>query len=136
VVEGQGQAPVPGVEDGGPPGVVGAPRLTRSLGQKDRRDGVEPRVPGGVRVGAQLADELDLERRLLAGLPDGGRFERLAVVDEAARQRPARGRVPAFDEDDPAALPAVHDLDDDIHGRERVAVSGMSHGWSWPSGPL
>jgi pimeloyl-ACP methyl ester carboxylesterase len=48
VVEGQGQAAVAGVEDGGPAGVVGALRLSGGPGQEDRRDGVKARVPGGI----------------------------------------------------------------------------------------
>lgn len=134
MVEGQRQAPVPGIEDGGPAGVVGPARLPRGPGQEDRRDGVEAGVPGGVGIGAQLPDELDVEGRLLAGLADGGRFERFPVVDKSARQRPAGRGVPALDKNDAAALPAVHDLDDDVHRREGIAVLGAPH--RRPSGPL
>ena len=128
MIEGQGQAPVPGIEDDGPPGVVGAFGIARGPGQKDRRDRVEARVARWVRIGPQLADETDVERSLLAGLPHGGLFERLAVVHEAARQRPAGGRIAALDEDDAAAPRAVHNLDDDVDGRERIAVFAAGHG--------
>ena len=46
---------------------------------------MEARVPRGIGVRAQLADEPDVERGLLAGLPHGSRLERLSIVDEAAR---------------------------------------------------
>ncbi len=127
MVEGQRQAPVAGIEDDGPLGVVGAPGFAGGPGQEDRRDRVEARVPAGIRIRAQLPDEHDVEGGLFAGLADGGRLERLAVVDEASRQRPAGRRVPAFDEDDAAAPPAGHELDDDVDGRERIAVLRVSH---------
>ncbi len=62
----------------------------------------------------ELAEELDVERSLLAGLADGRLLERLAVVDETAGQGPAGRRVLALDEDDAARFPAGPDLDDDI----------------------
>ena len=136
MVEGQRQAPVAGIEDDGPLGVVSPAGVTLGPGQEDRRDRVKARVPGGVRIGAQLPDEIDVQRGLFAGLADGGRFERLAVIDEASRQRPAGRRVPAFDEDDAAAKPAVHDLDDDVDGRERIAVLRVSHRRLGLPGPL
>lgn len=128
MVEGQRPAAVPGIGDDGPPGVVGAPGAARRPGQEDRRDGVEARVAGGVRIGPELAEELDVERGLLAGLADGGRFERLAVIDEASRQGPARRGIAALDENDAPPPPPGHDLDDDVDGRERVAVLAAGHG--------
>lgn len=127
MVEGERSVPVPGIEDYGRPGVVGPYRIFRGPGQEDRGDRVEARVPRGVRVGAELADELDVERGLFAGLPDGGRFERLAVVDEAAGQRPAGGRVLPLDKDDAPHPAAVHDLDDDVDGGEGVPEFGAGH---------
>lgn len=127
MVEGQRPALAAGIDDDGRPGVIGAPGLARGPGEKDRRDRVEARVPGRVRIGAQLSDELDVEAGLLAGLPDGRGLERLAVIDETARERPAGRRVLALDEDDPAAAAAVHDLDDDVHGGERVAKRAAGH---------
>ncbi len=127
MVEGQRPAPVAGVDDDGRPGVVDAPGLARGPGQEDRRDRMEARVPGRVRVGAQLPDELDVEGGLLAGLSDRGRLKRFAVIDEAAREGPAGGRVLALDEDAAAAPAAVHDLDDDVDRGERVPVLRAGH---------
>ncbi|GEM_PF-2488667 len=128
MIEGQRPAPVAGVGDDGPPGVVGAPGPSLGPGQEDRRDGVAARVPGRVRVGAELADELDVERGLLAGLAHGGGLERLAVIDEAAGQRPAGRRVPALDEHDAPPPPAFPDLYDDVDGGEGVAELAAGHG--------
>lgn len=128
MVEGQRPAAVPGIGDDSPPGVVGAPGAARRPGQEDRRDGVEARVAGGVRIGPELAEELDVERGLLAGLADGGRFERFAVIDEASRQGPARRGIAALDENDAPPPPPGHDLDDDVDGRERIAVLAAGHG--------
>ena len=127
MVEGEGQAPVAGIHDDGRPGVVRAPGNAGGPGQEDRRDGVEAGVPRGIRVRAELPDELDVERGLLAGLPDGGRLERLAVIDEAAGQSPAGGRVLPLDQDDAPAPAAIPDLDDDVDGRERIAVFRAGH---------
>lgn len=136
MVEGERQAPVAGIEDDGRPGVVGAPGNARRPGQEDRRDGVEARVPGRVRIRSQLAEELDFERRFLAGLPDGGRFERLAVIDEASRKGPPGRGILALDEDDAEPPPAPHDLDDNVDGRERIAVLGAGHGRILTTPPL
>ena len=127
MIEGQGPFAVEGIGDDGRPGVVAAPGGPRGPGQEDRRDGVEARVPRGIRVGAELADERDLERRLFAGLADGGGFERLAVFDESPRERPARRRVLSLDEDDAAETPPFHDLDDDVDGGEGVPVFRAGH---------
>ena len=135
MVEGERQRPVAGVEDDGRPGIVGAPGVARGPGQKDCRDRVEARVARRVGVRAELADELDVERGLLAGLADGGRLDRLAVIDEAAGQGPAGGRVLPLDEDDAAPPAAVHDLDDDVDGRERVAIRAAGHP-AWSSGAI
>jgi hypothetical protein len=127
VVEDERPRPVAGIEDDGPAGIVGAARLARRPGHEDRRDRVEARVARGVRVGAQLAEELDRARGLFAGLAAGGRLERLAVLDEAAGQGPAAGRVPPLDEDDARPAAAAPDLDDDIDGRDGIAVFGAGH---------
>ena len=127
MVEGQRPAPVAGVGDDGPPGVVASPGAAGRPGQEDRGDGMEARVPGRVRVGPELAEELDLEPRLLARFPDGGRFERFAVIDEAARQGPAGRGIAALDEDDAPPAAAGHDLDDDVDRRERIAVLTAGH---------
>ena len=75
----------------------------------------------------ELAEKLDCERCLLAGFPDGRRLERLAAVDEAAGQSPAGRGVLALDEDDAPPFPAVHDFDDDVHGRHGVAEFLTAH---------
>jgi len=136
VVEGERPRPVAGIEDDGPAGIVGAARLARRPGHEDRRDRVEARVARGVRVGAQLAEELDRERGLFAGLAAGGRFERLAVLDEAAGEGPAVGRVPPLDEDDARPAAAAPDLDDDIDGRDGIAELRAGHGIFVLPGPL
>lgn len=121
MVEGQKQAPVPGIDDDRDSRVVGGLRLALGPGDEHGRDRVKARVPRGVGVGVELAEELDVERCLLAGLADGRLLERLAVIDKAAGQGPAGRRVPALDEDDAACLPAVHDFDDDVDGGHGVA---------------
>lgn len=136
MVEGERERPVAGIGDDGRPGIVGPPGPARRPGQEDRRDRVEARVARRVGVGAELADELDLERGLLAGFPDGRRFERFAVVDEAAGQGPAGRRVLSLDEDDAPPPRAGPDLDDDVDGRERVAVLGAGHGALRSSGAI
>lgn len=132
MVEGQPPAAVAGVEKDGLAGVIAASGIARGPGHEDRRDGVEAGVARGVRIGAELRDQLDVERRLLAGLPDGGRFEAFAVVHEAPGEGPARGRVFALDENDAAASAPVHDLDDDVDGREGVARRAAGHGVDRP----
>ena len=127
MVEGETPRPVMGIEDDRGLGIVGPARLTPGPGQEDRRDGVEAGVPRRVGVGAELAEELDVERGLFTGLPDRRRLEGLAVIDEAAGQGPAGGRVLALDEDDAAAPPAGHDLDDDVDRGERIPVFGAGH---------
>ena len=136
MVESERPAAVPGVGDDRGPGVVGGLRLSAGPGDEDRRDGVEARVPGRVGVSAELAEKLDVERGLLAGLPDRGRLEGLAVVDETARQGPARRRVLALDEDDAPALPAVPKLDDDVDRGHGVAESPAGHSLFALPGPL
>lgn len=128
MVEGERPRPVTGIEDDRRLRVVGAAGPAGGPGQEDRRDRVKTRVSRRVGVGAELPDELDVEGCLLASLPDRGRLERLAVIDEAAGQGPAGGRVLALDEDDAAAPAAVHDLDDDVDRRERVPVLRAGHG--------
>lgn len=126
MIEGQGPVPVAGIGDNGPSGVVGALGLAPRPGHEDGRDGVETGVPRRVRVGAELAQELDLERGLFTGLAAGGRLERLAVFDEPAGQGPPGRGVAALDEDD-AAPPASPDLDDDVDGRDGVSELGTGH---------
>ncbi len=136
MVEGERPRPVAGIEDYRCLRVVCAARPARGPGQEDRRDGVEARVARGIGIGAELADELDVERGFLTGFPDGGRLERFAVVDEAAGQGPAGGRVPALDENDAAAPPAVHNLDDDVDRRERVPELAARHRGCRSFGPI
>ncbi len=127
MVEGQMQAPVPGVDDDRGPRVVGGRRRALSPGDEHRRNGMETRVASGVGVGVELAEELDVERCLLAGLADGRRLERLAVVDEAAGQGPAGRRVLSLDEDDAPPFPAVHHFDDDVDGGDGVSEFLTAH---------
>jgi hypothetical protein len=127
MVEGQKQAPVPGIGDDRGPRIVGGLRFALSPGDEHRRNGVKARVPRGVGIGAELAEELDVERCLLAGLADGRGLERLAVIDKAAGQGPAGRRVPALDKDDAPRLPAVHDFDDDVDGGHGVSEFLTAH---------
>jgi len=127
MVEGQRQAPVPGIDDDRGPRVIGGRRRALGTGDEYRRNGMETRVASGVGVGVELAEELDVERCLLAGLADGCLLERLAVVDEAAWKGPAGRRVLAFDEDDTSPFPAVHDFDDDVDGGHGVAEFLTAH---------
>jgi hypothetical protein len=136
MVEDEGQAPVARIGDDGGLGVVGAPRIAPGPGQEDCRDRMEARVPCRVGVGAELGDEFDIEGRFLAGLADGGRLEGLAVIDEAARQGPAGRRVLPLNEDNAAPPAAVHDLDDDVDGRERIAELGVGRHEAWISGAI
>ena len=91
---------------------------------------MEARVASGVGVGVELAEELDVERSLLAGLADGRLLERLAIIDKAAGQGPAGRRVLSLDEDDAPRLPAVHDFDDDVNGGHGVAELRARHSHS------
>lgn len=127
MVEGQPEAAVAGIDDGHGPGVVAGPGSAAGPGDEHRRDRVQAGVPPRVGIGPELAEELDLERSLLAGLADGRLLERLPVVHEAAGQGPAGGRVPPIDEDDARPGPAGPDLDDDVDGRDGVAVSAAGH---------
>jgi hypothetical protein len=127
MVKGERLGPVTGIEDDRPAGVVGAPGLARCSGHEDRRDRMEARVARRVRVGAHLAEELDVEQGLFAGLAAGGRLERFAVFDKAPGEGPAEGRVPPLDEDDPRPAGAAPDLDDDIDGRNGIAELGAGH---------
>ena len=129
MVEGQGPAAVAGVGHDRPAGVVAAAGPARGPGHEHGRDRVKAGIAGGVGIGPELADELDLEPGLLAGLARGGRFEGLAVVDEAAGQGPAGRRVEALDEDDAPAAAAGRDLDDDVDGRHGIAELGSGHGF-------
>jgi len=127
MVEGQRQAPVPGIDDDRGPRVIGGRRRALGTGDEYRRNGMETRVASGVGVGVELAEELDVERCLLAGLADGCLLERLAVVDEAAWKGPAGRRVLAFDEDDTPPFPAVHDFDDDVDGGDGISEFLTAH---------
>lgn len=129
MVEGQQPAAVAGVGHDRPAGIVAAPGEARGPGHEHGRDRVQAGISRGVGIGPELADELDLERGLLTGLPHGGRFEGLPVVDEAAGQGPAGRRVAAFDEDDAPAAASGRDLDDDVDGRHGIAELGAGHGF-------
>lgn len=130
MVEGQPKAPVPGIDDDRGPRVIGGPRGALSPGDEHHRNGVKARVASGIGVGAELTEELDIERCLLTGLADGRRLERLAVIDKAAGQGPAWRRVLPIDEDDAPRLPAVHDFDDDVDGGHGVAELRARHSHS------
>jgi hypothetical protein len=132
MVESQKQFAVPGIGDDRGPRVVGGFRLALGPGDEHRRNGVEARISSGVGVGMELAEELDVERRLLAGLADGRRLERLAVIDKAAGEGPAGRRVAALDEDNAPRLPAVHDFDDDVDGGHGVTELRARHSHSGP----
>ena len=88
---------------------------------------MEARVASGVGVGVELAEELDVERCLLAGFPDRGRFKRLAIINEAAGQGPTGRGVLALDEDDAPPFPAGHHFDDDIDGGHGIAELRTRH---------
>jgi hypothetical protein len=88
---------------------------------------MEARVASGVGVGVELAEELDVERCFFAGFPDRRRLERLAVIDEAAGQGPARRGVLALDENDSPPFPAGHYFDDDIDGGHGIAELRTRH---------
>ena len=127
MVEGQRQAPVPGIDDDRGPRVVAGLRRAFGPGDEYRRYRVQPGVSRGVGVGMELAEKLDVERGLLAGLADRGRLERLAAVDEAAGQGPAGRRIFSFDKDDALPFPVGHDLDDDIDGGHGVTEFLTAH---------
>src|SRR5438128_114749 len=86
----------------------------------DRADVVLPRVALRVRIGEELADQLDLQAGLFARFASAGALERFAFVDVAAGDGPAVRRVLAPDEDDAAIGPG----DDRIGGRLGVPVIG------------
>lgn len=136
MVEGQVKVPVPGVDDDRGPGVVSCPRRAFGPGDENGRDRVQARIASGVGVGAELIDELDVERGFFAGLADGGRFERFAVVDEAAGEGPAGRGIFPLDEHDPPSLPAVHHLDDDVDRWHGVPELLTAHRRSRAGGPI
>ena len=136
MIESERPAPVAGIGHDGRPGVVGTPGNALGTGDEHRRDRVQARVPVRSGVGPELADELDRKGRFFAGFPDGGRFERLAVVDEAAGEGPAGGRVLPLDEDDAALPPGSHYLDDDVDRRDGIAEAGSGHAVLVSAGPL
>jgi hypothetical protein len=136
VVEGQAEAAVAGVDDGHRPGVVAGPRLAAGPGEEDRRDRVQARVASRIGIGPELAQELDLERGLFAGFPDGRRLERFPVIHEAAGKRPAGRGIPALDENDAPSLAAVPDLDDDVDGGHGIAVFLAAHGFTGGTPPF
>lgn len=125
VIESQRDVDPLGIEKPRFPGVVAGPRDPPGPGDEDRRHGVEAGVPVRVRIGVELTEVFDLERDLLPGLPPGGLLERLPIVDEPARQGPARRRVLPFDEDDPRGLAAAGHLDDDVHGGHGIPELSM-----------
>jgi len=127
MVESQKRAPVPEIDNDRGPRVVTGFRRAFGPGDEHRRYRVQPGVSRGIGIGMELAEDLDCERCLLAGFPDRGRLERLAVFDEAAGQGPAGRRVLALDKDDAPHLPAVHDFDDDVDGRHGVAEFLTAH---------
>jgi len=127
MVESQKQVSVPGIDDDRGPRVVAGLRRAFGPGDENRRYRVQPGVARGIGVGVELAAELDVERRLLAGFPDRGRLERFAVVDEAAGQGPAGRGVLALDEDDAPPFPAVHGFDDDVDGGHGIAEFLTAH---------
>lgn len=65
------------------PRVVPRPGRPATPRDEHRADGVTPGIARRVGVGVELPDQLDGEPRLLVRLPDGGRLERLADLDEA-----------------------------------------------------
>ncbi len=79
---------------------------------------MEPRIPVRGGVDAEEAGERHPQARLLRRLTDGARLRRLAVLDEAAGDGPAAGRVLAAHEHD--RLPPLFQApDEDIRRRER-----------------
>ena len=127
MIESQLKVLVPGIEDARAPGVVGGLGRAPRPGDEHRRNGVKARVSRRVGVGVKLAEELDVERRFLSGLPEGGRLERLTVVDKAAGQSPAGWRIFSLDKDYPAHFSAIHQLDDDIDCRDGISESLTAH---------
>jgi len=122
VVEGQREGRFGRVDHPGPAGVIAALGHAAGRGDENGRDGVQARVAVWVRVGVELAAELDVEAGFLAGLADRGRLERFAVVDEASRKGPARRRVLPLDQDDSPVSGRRLDFDDDVHGRDGFPV--------------
>jgi hypothetical protein len=127
MVESQGNFARPRIDHRRVSGVVAGLRRALGPGDEHRRYRVQPGVSRRIGVGVELAEELDVERGLFAGFPDRGRFERLAVTDEAAGQGPAGRGVLALDEDDAPSIPSVHDLDDDIDGGHGVSEFLTAH---------
>ena len=127
MVESQGNIARPRVDHRRVSVVVAGLRRALGPGDKYGRYRVQPGVSRGVGVGVELTDELDVERGLLAGFPDRGRFERLAAADEAAGQSPAGRGVLALDEDDAPLMPATHDLDDDVDGGHGISGFLTAH---------
>src|SRR5512134_3582426 len=95
MVENEGRERVPG-ENTRLGGVVAAGGHAVGVRKKDRADRMPPGVARGVGVAVELAGQAHGQARLLAGLAHRRRLQRLAGVDEAARERPAERRVLAL----------------------------------------
>lgn len=119
------------------PGAWGAFRAA----QKDDADRVAARI--AVRVGVDVEElrEPDVEAGLLPDFPPGCMFDGLAVVDEAAGQSPAFGRVFPPNEND-----ATVEFHDHVHGwygiperhggTRRLAPRGVETKLDTPAGSL
>lgn len=123
MVEGQRHVYLFRVDKADAAGVVGRSGDTDGPGDEHGRHGMQAGVAPWVGVGVELAGELDLERSLLSGFTNGGGLQALSVIDEAAGQGPAEGRVLSLYEDDlrPAPAPAGSHLDDQVDRGHGVA---------------
>ena len=65
-------------------GVVGGLWVTGRLTDKDNRNGMMPWVSGRIRIGSQLIEEFHLQGGFFPGLPDCGRLQGFAHIDESA----------------------------------------------------
>src|SRR5207248_3327953 len=81
----------------------------------DGGDGVPARIAIRAGVDSEQRCQLHLERSLFAGFANRRQFNRLADIDEAARNRPSGRKILALDEDN-----APFHLDDHVGGDRRA----------------
>src|SRR5262249_29013041 len=120
VVEGEPGGQMQPIEQGHAFRVVCGPRSSARAGNIDRGDGLAARITSGSRIDPEQSTQGTLQRGFLQRLANRRLLDRLTEIDEAARNRPAEGKILALDQND-----LVANLDDRV-GRDRGAF-GLGH---------
>lgn len=104
-------------ENAGMFGIIGCLQPALGFGNKNRCYRMMSGIAGWIRIGMKLLHQFHIQGCFLFGLPDGSIFQGFSVIDKAARQSPAIGRILSFDQDD-----AVIDFNNDVNGDQRVTI--------------